>query len=488
MPDRPSGREGWVRGILLRTGLLSAVVYSALAFAFPLAGNWHRVLEWRELTGSSVILFLAVAAGGLALFGLYWRAWIACREAASQGNHRLILAFSLLFAVILVGMYPVSSSDVYTYFLYGRILAFHHENPFVAEVGRLAGDSLNAYITPWVDSPSPYGPVWTLASSLANWLVGDRVFWGLLFFKALAAGCLFLAVLLVDRLLERAMPLGRDAGLLLFAWSPLLLFESVGNGHNDVVPLAVTLWALWLVLEHRAVIASAAVFVLAVLLKVSALLLAPIYVLIILELAKRDGRNVSTRRLLVGGGLGLLAALASYVPFGGLSRASQGVLEQGGLFTVSLPALARWTLQQVGFTPERWLLVGVLGTLFLLIYAWSLWKASRDWPSLATVGCGAYFMFLVLVWPQFHPWYLVWPLALAPFAREATLAARLVLFSALAVLGFSFGHAWPLREVGWQGDAPALGALAIFLPPLMLPSAWIGRILRPRDHLRLRAA
>jgi len=231
-----------------------------------------------------------------------------------------------------------------------------------------------------------------------------------------------------------------------------------------------------------------AVFAFSVLLKVSALLLAPVYVLLTLELAKRDGRKVSARRLLVGGGLGLLVAFVSYAPFGGLGRASLGVLEQGGFYTVSLPAFLRWSLQQVGFMPGKGLLVGVLGTLFLLAYVWSLRKAPRDWPSLATVGCGAYFLFVALVWPQFHPWYLVWPLALAPFAREPTLAVRLVLFSALAVLGFSFGHAWPWREAGWQGDVQALSALAIFLPPLMLPSAWIRRILGPPDYLRLRAA
>ena len=284
------------------------------------------------------------------------------------------------------------------------------------------------------------------------------------------------------------MPERRDSGLVLFAWSPLLLFESVANAHNDVVPLAFALAAFWLVVARRAVIASIAVFAIAVLLKVSALPLAPGYVLLILELAKRDGRKVSARRLLVGGGLGLMVALVSYVPFGGLGRASQGVLEQSGFYTVSLPAFLRWSLRQIGIMPEKWLLVGSLCAVFLLAYAWSLRKASRDWPSLASVGCGAYFLFLALVWPQFHPWYLVWPLALAPFAQEPTLAVRLVFFSALAVLGFSFGHAWPWREAGWQGDAQALSALAIFLPPLMLPSAWIRRILGPPDYLRLRAA
>ncbi len=487
MQGRPLDGEAPMRRLLLRNGFLSAAIYVGLACAFPLAGNWHQVLVWRDLTGSTVFAFLLVAAAGLALFGLYWQAWMACRGAASEGNHRLILAFSVLFAVILVGMYPVSSSDVYTYFLYGRILAFHHENPFVAEVGRLASDSLNTYITPWVDSASPYGPLWAIISSVASWLVGFRVLWGLLFFKALAVVALVVSLALLDRLLMHTMPERRDAGLLLFAWSPLLLFESVANAHNDVVPLAFALAAFWLIVARRAVATSAGAFAVSLLFKPSALLLAPIYLLLLRDLAKRDSEPLA-RRAFVGVAMSLMLVGAAYAPFGGVVRASQGVLEQGTLFTVSFPAFLRWSSQAIGLAPEKWLLLGVLCALFLSAYAWMLRRTSSDWQSLATAGCGAYFLFLALVWPQFHPWYLLWPLALAPFVQGPTLAARLVLFSALAVLGFSFGHAWPWREAGWQGDAQALSALAIFLPPLMLPSAWIWRILGPLDRLRLRAA
>jgi hypothetical protein len=88
----------------------------------------------------------------------------------------------------------------------------------------------------------------------------------------------------------------------------------------------------------------------------------------------------------------------------------------------------------------------------------------------------AYFLFLALVWPQFHPWYLVWPLAFVPFVQEPTLAFRLVLFSALAVLSFSFSHAWPFQQVDWGVEPQAIGALVVFLPPLLLPRALIKRI------------
>jgi hypothetical protein len=183
-----------------------------------------------------------------------------------------------------------------------------------------------------------------------------------------------------------------------------------------------------------------------------------------------------------------MGAIAAYAPFGGIVRASQGVLAQGEFYTVSVPSLIRWLLQQAGVAHGRWLVMGSLGFLFLVTYAWSLRRTARDWPSLATLGCVAFFLFLALVWPQFHPWYLVWPLALVPFVQEPTLAFRLVFFSALAVLSFSFGHAWPWQQAAWGGEPQALAALVVFLPPLLLPRAWVKRIVDNLSQLTLHPA
>jgi hypothetical protein len=190
----------------------------------------------------------------------------------------------------------------------------------------------------------------------------------------------------------------------------------------------------------------------------------------------------SRRRLLSGLGLCLVLGLTSYAPFGGLEEASKGILEQGELFTVSVPATIQWLLLLVGIENERWFVVAVLGLLFVLGYVWLLREMPNDWVSLAASGCVAYFLFLALVWPQFHPWYLSWPLALAPFVRDSATALRLVVFSAIALLGFSFSHAWPGQQGGWQAEPQALAALAVFLPPLLLPVTWLRRLLLPSSE------
>ena len=58
------------------------------------------------------------------------------------------------------------------------------------------------------------------------------------------------ALWLVNYLAGELYPARRLRIVVLFGWSPLLLFESVGNGHNDIVMMVFVLGAL-LLMAHR---------------------------------------------------------------------------------------------------------------------------------------------------------------------------------------------------------------------------------------------
>ena len=74
----------------------------------------------------------------------------------------------------------------------------------------------------------------------------------MLLFKALAAISVLVAMVLVDQLAKRLYPERRLRIAVLFGWSPLLFFETVGNGHNDIVMVVCVLAAFALMLRGRA--------------------------------------------------------------------------------------------------------------------------------------------------------------------------------------------------------------------------------------------
>ena len=78
---------------------------------------------------------------------------------------------------------------------------------------------------------------------------GENLLLNLLLFKVVGFLSVAGAIWLVDYLARELYPARRLRILVLFGWSPLLLFEAVGNGHNDIVMMACVLAAF--ALMHR---------------------------------------------------------------------------------------------------------------------------------------------------------------------------------------------------------------------------------------------
>lgn len=199
------------------------------------------------------------------------------------------------WSVPLVFGMPLASSDLYSYAAQAQ-LARHGLDPYTTTPADLPlvdlGKFLDNVAWKWVDTPSPYGPLWVAVSKWVAALTGDHALISVLLLRLLP----FAAIVLTARLLPvLANRYGKRADLALWLaiGNPLILVHAVGGGHNDAVMVALIVAGLVLVTRPLAgwhdLVAGVALMTLAAAVKspglVAVAFAVPIY------LANRAGAN-----------------------------------------------------------------------------------------------------------------------------------------------------------------------------------------------------
>jgi hypothetical protein len=248
----------------------------------------------------TLLLFLmlgAIYAGGYLL--------ISRQERLSSGARIAIVAMVCLPAIANLFVYPVGALDIFNYMIELKLTYGYGQNPYLVTFAGYRADpfALPAFL---VDVPLFYGPVWLIAYGLPVALVGFETIVGLLgALKLFNLGLLVLTGLVIYR--SQADDRAGWLGVYLFLANPLVLFEGVGNGHNDVL-MTLFLVAALVAFRHKSVVAGP-MFALSALVKLFTIVLAPLLLAVML----RD--RWGWRRLALAGSLALLVAVISVTPF-----------------------------------------------------------------------------------------------------------------------------------------------------------------------------
>lgn len=337
------------------------------------------------------------------LLGLYGLAlWLVLRtaitppvwrgvSAASTTRLGVIVACAVVFRLLVVSSPLVLSSDLYRYVWDGRVQrAGINPYRYPPEAEALA-PLRDADIYPRINRPALvtiYPPVAQMLFALITTVVPDSV-------RGMKAAMLLFdlaTMLILIRLLKTAgKPPER---VVLYAWSPLVVYEFAGNGHVDVLMLPFLLLALQARLAHRPG-ASGVMLGLATLIKLYPAVLFP-------ALYTRHERRfpLSFGATLVLGYLPYISGVGLQV-FGYLPGYF-GPWEDfnGGLRTFLTVALTPLTVT------ARSLAAGFCAALLLgMAYRVSYRYPASDWIRRALHMIGAY---LLLVPTTFHPWYVIW--------------------------------------------------------------------------------
>jgi hypothetical protein len=482
--------------LLLALGLASAAIYAAaFTFTWPL---WRLYTQpqadyawFGRYTESSQVQYLGAFA---ALFVLQYLAYRLVRAHPEATSLDLIVAGQLIFGVLNVWIYPVAALDLYDYLMYGRIVLVYGGNPFFQPPSAFP-DALVAY-SPWPNERSVYGPVWQLLSLLPTTLAGDSVLRGLVAFKLLGLLAFVGCALVIWRLLLRLDPALAPAGTLLFAWNPLLQFELVGNGHNDVVMVLFALLAVWALLADRRLLVLP-LLALAVLTKLLVVTLGPIFLYGLLR-----GRRPLREKLIVivgGGAIGLALAAITYAPFwGGLDTFY--FLSRGNWFTASFPTMLRELLRQwYPFEEAGRLsatLVGVGFALFTALRLAMLWLEEQrdatdeaDWLPWLRAAHDLTFVYLAFATLWWQPWYLVWLVALAALLPSRLVHERALLFCYGATFNYLvFKYIWPVFQPMTYTTIMGISVIMIF-GPVFVHLVWTSLVpKRPHPPASYRSA
>jgi len=361
-----------------------------------------------------------------ALSALYYLAWRLCRGLQPRAMWIVLLSGAVVLNLAMLWLYPIGAADIFDNISRGRITAVHGGNPFYS-VPKEYPDRFLPYVA-WPKTRSAYGPLWELMAAGTSRLVGDDKLANVLGFKLLGlifyTGC----IALIAATLNRHAPDRALQGVCLFALNPLVIYETAGNGHNDITMAFFIMLGMWTLTRHRFTLA-ALVFTAGALVKFIPLLLLPIAVAAALR-ALPSLRN-RIYYLLITFFVCATLIVVCYAPFW---RGSDplSLERRESLFTASFPALVQVHLEgALGVGQSRLVVSRVALALTSLVVAAAMWRTwvEKDWlaPIRASTFVLLFYLLFTCLW--FQSWYTLWPLALAAILPEGETGRIAVLLS-----------------------------------------------------------
>ncbi|HEX8967688.1 MAG TPA: hypothetical protein VF937_07410 [Chloroflexota bacterium] len=457
------------------------------------------------VVNSLVMAFVVTGIGYLAAIML-----IDLGIGSVRGAVLVVVGFEAIYQITLFLTPGLFTTDIFSYVMYGHISAIYNLNPYVYPPNYFPGNPLLGWIHPiWHDQPSVYGPLWTaigwgmatltaplgeVVTSLDDGTVlqvglMDQVFAYKLLMNAVQVVNLALVWWLLGRLMT-GRPRARLTAFVVFAWNPLMLFDTAGNAHNDA--LMVTLLLLGIVpLVWRKREPTNAGWLLGMLFVGMSMLIKYTTGLVGLLYAVPWARRLSSwrSRVLWIGGSGALVAVASvvlFLPWLDFPRALDPMLVaisgKAWMYTNWAPDLVALTVDRL-LDPStaddpaqlhetaRFVVKTITRVIFVIYLGWELvrlWRIAgdRDRPIVEPIleaSARAFTVLILVVLTWVLEWYWMWPLALVTLLGWRRMLTKVIVGYTLTSVPVFYVHHY------WSSNMPGVLVLAYALPPLALP-------------------
>lgn len=444
---------------------------------YPLPGQTRALHDLGGLSGFGTREYFGYIAGMVCLFASYLIAILHCRRHPVRAWRVPVVGAAVIAGCAMSFLYPVSAIDLFVYAVRSRLWTAYGENPIAVMPQIHPADPWLQYAGEWRGSVSPYGPLWNWIAAPGTWIGGDRIWVALAYQKALALASYLLIGLVALRIGEQR---GHPVSAIVWLWNPLVLWEGVGNGHNDLVmlvPAVLAVWA-WRTGKRRWVIPLLAA---AFAIKYVALLLAPLASLALFRAARSFRAAVS---IAVWSALGAAIVLAaSLAPFFDLGAIRRSVQAQNAIMLTSPASMLANDFRDRADAAAIASHIRDGGTvLFIALAALQClltWRRPERW---VRAGYEVLFAYLMVAAWTFRGWYVIWLLALAALLPLGFAAARAAVWSAGAMAAYVL-YIWIWNW--WGLDYFAVERIAVplmFGPPLLLSAIELARMPIGRGH------
>jgi hypothetical protein len=359
----------------------------------------------------------------------------------------------------------VMSQDIFLYATYARMASFYNVNPYVVSPTAFTTDIFHIYVLDKGLSVAHYGPLWidmtssvvlVARESVANILFGFRLL-GFIFYMANA--------ILIWVILAKLKAEMRIAGVVLFAWNPLLLLAGVSEAHYEIAVITFLLLGT-LFYQRRSFFLSWVFVLLATLLNVFCLLLLPLFLKILWKETRimRGGRRFLWWLAITS--LSAVLIVLAFAPYsrgwslmGIVSNLEGTFLEENAVHSLDaailylpmgFPLFLSWLV-----APDHWIILAGITIGSLLLFG--LWLA--DTLELVLLFSSWIFLGMTVLLPVHWPWFMLLPLALAIVSTSRYTILLAILLTMGAVLEYYF--------LLWPKVWPNLALVTIGLPLLI---------------------
>jgi hypothetical protein len=446
-------------------GGLSALIYLSFVLIFPLVPYIYQdgpMLDLEMILRRTARGLVWIYICGLAiLFFASWRIVHLVHQfsrehpESSSALRHWILGIGAVCGLVLLGLYPITALDVAGYVVNARHWVLYDANPLTVPAAAFPEDSYTRLTGEFVKETSPYGPLWEILARLPIQIGIHDIAITILAMKLYSLLAYFGIAALIGWAMRQQsdrFQVRSETALAFFALNPLVLLETIGNGHNDITMMffMVCGLAFW---QRGKWLWAAFLLTLASLIKLPGLILLPLFTLSVLVQA-----GSWRQRILLGLGIGvvfLATFLAAYCLMGTIPEVFQGALHSFTRRGFSPPYALYVIMREIAPEISRYILAQSRN-VYMLIYLFLAIAVVRKRLTLIEAGFLAYFAILFLS-NAFRIWYPLWIIPFAALSLNSRMYWRSFLFSLtaeLSILSYYILWRWGLRSWEWGQTGP----------------------------------
>lgn len=459
--------------ILAMIAFASLLIYGGLTVRFPTEAivNTARA-NVGSLTDKSGIAAFMLGIAGLALHVGYAGAVLIAWRMGANLPRLLVWGFPIVAGIVLMFIWPITSTDIFDYIFRGWMAANYDANPYTVLPNAYKNDPLFKYIG-WPNAPSAYGPLWELMSARMSAIGGMSVWTNVLLHKVLALVTFLACGLVIVRIVREWKPDLEPLAAVIWLWSPLGLWEIVAIGHNDGFLILSMLLAIWATNHNRHRWAVAAL-VIGALFKFLPIILIPLVAVHGLRFYPTWRARI--RFVIEIAAISVVLIVLAYLPYWEGMNTLTNIFVREKFLNAAPLAILTYSLSQWWNIDTVRPIISSIGSALLgvgiLWQMWQMWRYGRD---MRTACFGLLVWYLIIASQWFQPWYILWLLALLALRPERLTFGWLETWAAFSQASYLLQY-FILYWIEWRGNqlpAQILYLLLIFLPPLL---AWmIGR-------------
>jgi alpha-1,6-mannosyltransferase len=482
------GLPGLVGSGLLAVGALGIgwLPLTSNMLANPLVNALRGSLAGSLAARALVIIGLAVLLQAWLLLG---SELLSRRDVDDPPSVRQVLGVLGFWAAPLLLAPPMFSRDVYSYYVQGRVFGAGHD-PTTTGIDVIPGWFDDGADPMWVESPTPYGPLFLMVERTVATFAHPNAYLGALLFRLVAVAGVALIAWAVP-VLARLHGVDPDRALWLGVLNPIILMHFVSGAHNDALMVGLLVAGLALAAQQRCIWGAVAVS-LAIAVKPVAIVVLPFVGLL---WSGRDGSWLDRVRSWLFAGLATACTLASVFL---VADAGRGVISASfgtpaGVLTWLSPTTAVGKLlgmgtSALGLTEDPSPVIAAIrlagSVAAVLLILWLILRPGGRSPVRgAALALGA----IVVLGPVVQPWYLLWflPLFAATGLSSREVRAAVILTAGFTVHGMieSSTNADNLADIA--DVLTYIVAFAVVVVVLVASPRERGLVLGPSEHMGL---